>query len=161
MFQSSKKSSKFYSGPENPALDGKELCVLYMKNGLFCECWQAEDNWVYVCVGVDVPKWTSELSSRSLLLASRNRYGLAVNFDNTWAKQKYHVPNPSVNKERWGKDTYDWSCVVLLHVDYLDWEDWLLGIPESRGAWKEGLPLRRCGNEKEKEAYEEEGKDPG
>lgn len=111
--------------------------------------------------GVDVPKWTFELSSRSLLLASCNRNGLAVNFDNTWAKQKYHVPNPSVNKETWGKDTYNWSCVVLLHVVYLDWEDWLPGIPESRGTWKEGLPLRRYDNGKEKEAYEEEGKDPG
>lgn len=45
-----------------------------------------------------------ELSSGSLILASCPWYGLAVNFENTWIKQKCHTLNPSFNKETGDKD---------------------------------------------------------
>lgn len=44
-------------------------------------------------------KLSSELSSRSLLLATRSQRGLVVNLGNTWNNQKWRVPNPTVSKE--------------------------------------------------------------
>lgn len=39
------------------------------------------------------------LTVKSPLLVSCNWYRLAVNFDNIWTRQKWHILNPPVNKE--------------------------------------------------------------
>lgn len=35
----------------------------------------------------NIQNWTSELSDRSLLVASCNQYEMVVNFDNVWTEQ--------------------------------------------------------------------------
>lgn len=72
----------------------------------------------------NVRNWTSDFSSKSLLLASCSQDGRAVNFDNTRTKQKWHILDAPINKRdmRQNQPLGVWSCAVLLHVEYVDWE---------------------------------------
>lgn len=73
-----------------------------------------------MCVGGNVWKWTFELSSRIVPLTCCNCHRLAANFVNSWTKEMAHPESSSW--ESWeNHHSGDWSHVVLLHINSLDW----------------------------------------
>lgn len=102
-----------------------------------------------MCV-VNLQNRTFELTSRSLLLASCNRYRLVVGFINTCTKQKWQVLNPPVNRETLRKIQLTTGCTSTYSLGKEDY--WL--VVEKKGSQRSGL-RRRKGTRKEK------GEDPG
>ena len=129
------------------------------KTGSNCEGYQARRDGVHVCGKVcacECLKLNSELSSRSLLLATRSQRGLVVNLGNTWNKQKWHVPNPTVNTELGARSLNSEAD----QASYCSHRQLRLG---KVGAWwqKEGFPARRRDLEEKKGTQEGKGEDPG
>lgn len=71
---------------------------------------------------------TTELlnSSRSLLLASYNWYGLVVNFYNIWTKKEWHILNPPINRDTKQINTWEADHTLCFCI-------WTIWIRKNRG----------------------------
>jgi len=85
-------------------------------------------NYMFECFLVNVQNWIFEFSSGSLILGSCDWYGLAVNFENFWIKQKWHTLNLPFNKETRDKNRNYKADHTVVSAHSLFW----LGKP---GTW--------------------------